>query len=142
MNLSYGAALVAICGTLSGTGWGQEAASDPWAPGELLRPAELAGAIQSGKAPIVVSVAFPILYRGKHIVHAINGGPGSKPEGIEALKNAVAKLPRDADNRDLLWLLSNAKVSQHPPRLSNPQGSRLYTRPHTQLADEFAHRLG
>jgi thiosulfate/3-mercaptopyruvate sulfurtransferase len=97
MNLSYGAALLAICGTLSCTGWGQEAASDPWAPGELLRPAELAGAIQSGKAPIVVSVAFPILYRGKHIVHAINGGPGSKPEGIEALKNAVAKLPKEAD---------------------------------------------
>ena len=54
-------------------------------------------AIQSGKAPILLSVAFPVLYRGKHIVHAINAGPTSKPEGIEALKNAVAKLPKDAD---------------------------------------------
>ncbi|MBV9772192.1 MAG: rhodanese-like domain-containing protein, partial [Bryobacterales bacterium] len=38
-----------------------------------------------------------VLYRGKHIVHAINAGPTSKPEGIEALKKAVARLPKDAD---------------------------------------------
>ena len=44
-----------------------------------------------------MSVAFPVLYKGKHIVHAINAGPASKPEGIEALKTAVAKLPKDAD---------------------------------------------
>ena len=30
-------------------------------------------------------------------MHAINAGPTSKPEGIEALKTAVAKLPKDAD---------------------------------------------
>jgi len=72
-------------------------ASDPWTSGELLQPAQLAQAIQSGKAPVVLSVAFPVLYRGKHIVHAINAGPASKPEGIEALKKAVANLPKDAD---------------------------------------------
>jgi hypothetical protein len=78
------------------TGLSQET-SDPWAPGELLQPAELAQAIQSGKAPIVLSVAFPVLYRGKHIVHAINAGPTSKPEGIEALQKAVASLSKNAD---------------------------------------------
>lgn len=72
-------------------------ASDPWTPGELLQPAELAKAIESGHAPIILSAAFPVLYRGKHIVHAINAGPTSKPEGIDALKNAVANLPKDAD---------------------------------------------
>ena len=77
--------------------WGQEAASDPWTSRELLQPAELAQVIQSGKAPIILSVAFPVLYNGKHIVHAINAGPTSKPEGIEALKTAVAKLPKNAD---------------------------------------------
>lgn len=77
--------------------WAQEAASDPWPPDQLLQPAELAKAIESGKAPIVLSVAFPVLYKGKHIVHAINAGPTSKPEGIEALKKAVADLPRDAN---------------------------------------------
>ena len=64
---------------------------------ELLQPAELAKAIASGHAPIILSAAFPVLYRGKHIVHAINAGPTSKPEGIEALKKAVADLPKDAD---------------------------------------------
>jgi thiosulfate/3-mercaptopyruvate sulfurtransferase len=71
--------------------------ANPWTPGELLQPAELAQAIQSGHAPIILSAAFPVLYRGKHILHAINAGPTSKPEGIEALKNAVANLPKDAD---------------------------------------------
>jgi thiosulfate/3-mercaptopyruvate sulfurtransferase len=89
--------LLAILALVSCACWGQEATSDPWAARELLQPAELAQAIQSGKAPILLSVAFPVLYRGKHIVHAINAGPTSKPEGIEALKTAVAKLPKDAD---------------------------------------------
>ena len=57
-----------------------------------LRP-QVAGA----KPPVVVSVAFPVLYRGKHIAHAIDAGPGSKPEGIALLKKAVAQLPKDAD---------------------------------------------
>jgi hypothetical protein len=79
-----------------GACFGQEA-SDPWAPGAVLQPADLAQVIQTGKAPIILSVAFPVLYRGKHIVHAIDAGPTSKPEGIEALKKAVADLPKNAD---------------------------------------------
>ena len=75
----------------------QEPAANPWSPDEVLQPGELAKAIESGHAPMVLSVAFPVLYRGRHIVHAINAGPTSKPEGIELLKNAVAKLPKDAE---------------------------------------------
>ncbi len=91
------AAVFSLLGMACASGWAQETAPDPWAQGEVLQPGELAKAIESGKAPIILSVAFPVLYKGKHIVHAINAGPTSKPEGIEALKKAVAKLPKDTD---------------------------------------------
>jgi len=76
--------------------FGQEV-SDPWTKTEVVEPAQLAKAVQSAKAPIVISVAFPVLYNARHIVHAINAGPGSKAEGIELLKKAVASYPKDAD---------------------------------------------
>jgi hypothetical protein len=71
--------------------------SDPWPAGSLMEPAALAKDLQSGKSPRVLCVAFPVLYNSKHIVHAAFAGPGSKPEGLEALKKAAAPLPRDAD---------------------------------------------
>ena len=74
-----------------------EETSEPWSPAEVLEPAALAQTLQSGKAPMVVSVAFPVLYRSRHILHAIDAGPTSKPEGIDALKKAVAGLAKNAD---------------------------------------------
>jgi hypothetical protein len=71
--------------------------TDPWPKTAVIEPAQLAQILESGKAPMVISVAFPVLYHAKHIVHAIDAGPGSKPEGIEALKKAVANMPKDAD---------------------------------------------
>jgi hypothetical protein len=71
--------------------------ADPWPKAVLLEPASLAQTLNAGKAPVVISVAFPNLYHANHIVHAIDAGPGSKPEGIELLKKAVANLPKDAD---------------------------------------------
>jgi rhodanese-like protein len=71
--------------------------ADPWPKTVVIEPAALADTLKSGKAPIVISVAFPNLYHARHIVHAIDAGPGSKPEGIELLKKAVADLPKDAD---------------------------------------------
>src|ERR1700722_5453044 len=97
MNRRNRSAFLTIAALACGACWGQEGTSDPWVAREVVAPAELAQAIQSGKAPVVLSGAFPVLYHGKHIVHAINAGPTSKPEGIEALKTAVAKLPKDAD---------------------------------------------
>jgi hypothetical protein len=70
--------------------------SDPWPKTSLLEPAALAKQLQSAN-PAVISVAFPVLYKSKHIVHALFAGPGSKPEGIEALKKAVEGFPKDAD---------------------------------------------
>jgi hypothetical protein len=72
-------------------------AANPWTQSEVLEPAALAALIKDGKAPTVICVAFPVLYKLKHISHASYAGPGSKPEGIEMLKAAVAKLPRNTD---------------------------------------------
>jgi hypothetical protein len=71
--------------------------SDPWPKADLLEPAVLAQAIQSANPPVFVAVPFAVLYRSKHILHAVDGGTGSKPEGIETLKKAVASLSKDAD---------------------------------------------
>jgi hypothetical protein len=71
--------------------------TDPWAKSEVMEPAVLAALIKDQKAPQILCVAFPVLYKLKHIEHASLAGPGSKPEGIEALKKAVAGLPKDTD---------------------------------------------
>jgi hypothetical protein len=70
---------------------------DPWPKSELLEPAALAQEIRSATPPHVLCVAFPVLYRARHILHAVDAGPGSKPEGLEALKKAAADLPKNAD---------------------------------------------
>lgn len=72
-------------------------ATDPWTKPEVLQPAVLADLVKGPKPPAVICVAFPVLYHLKHIAHADFAGPGSKAEGIEMLKKAVAKLPKDAD---------------------------------------------
>jgi len=71
--------------------------ADPWPKADLLEPAVLAQALHSPNPPVVLAVPFAVLYRSKHILHAIDGGTGSKPEGIETLKKAVANLSKDAD---------------------------------------------
>jgi thiosulfate/3-mercaptopyruvate sulfurtransferase len=76
-----------------------QGSADPWKPSEVLEPAALAGILQSGKSkpPVILAVAFPVLYNNKHLPHAIFAGPGSSPAGIDALKKAVADLPKDSD---------------------------------------------
>ena len=90
LKLAFPFALLAALCLSQGTG-------DPWQNSDLLEPAQLAQQIQSAKPPVIICVAFPVLYRSKHILHAVAAGPGSKPEGLDALKQAVAKLPKDAD---------------------------------------------
>lgn len=62
----------------------------------LMQPKELATQL-AGKAapPAIFHVGFNVLYRSKHIPGSIYAGPGSRPEGLDALKQAVAKLPHD-----------------------------------------------
>jgi hypothetical protein len=85
--------LIALVATLSLC----QDASDPWTKSEVLEPAALASLMKDSKSPTVLCVAFPVLYHLKHISHSSFAGPGSKPEGIEMLKKAVASLPKDTD---------------------------------------------
>jgi rhodanese-related sulfurtransferase len=76
-----------------------QGSGDPWKSSELLEPAALAASLQAGKSkpPVILAVAFPVLYNNKHLPHAIFAGPGSTPAGIDALKKAVADLSKDSD---------------------------------------------
>lgn len=62
-----------------------------------MEPSALAARLQEKDPPTVICTAFENLYKLKHISHAVYAGPGSKPEGIEMLKKAVANLPKSAD---------------------------------------------
>lgn len=70
---------------------------DPWQKSDVVEPAVLAAELHASKRPMVISVAFPVLYRNRHIAGALDANAGSKPEGIEALKKLVADAPKDAD---------------------------------------------
>jgi thiosulfate/3-mercaptopyruvate sulfurtransferase len=69
-------------------------AGDPWAPGDLAKPESVAKDIHT---PLLLHVGFDVLYRASHITGSVYAGPASKPEGIEALKKAVAGQPKDRD---------------------------------------------
>jgi thiosulfate/3-mercaptopyruvate sulfurtransferase len=65
---------------------------------DVIQPKDLAAELQAtvGK-PAVIHVGFGVLYRGRHIAGSIYAGPASTPEGLSALKAAVAGLPRDRE---------------------------------------------
>ena len=65
-------------------------ATEPWTAGDLVQPQQVA---QNTGNPLIIHVGFPVLYRSAHITGSIFAGPGSKPEGIEALRKAVAGQP-------------------------------------------------
>jgi hypothetical protein len=71
--------------------------SDPWQAIELIKPEELAKWLSAatGAKPLVICVAFPVLYPGGHIAGAKFAGPTAKPEGIQALKRVADALSRD-----------------------------------------------
>ena len=63
----------------------------------LVQPKDVAAQLAGGSKPVVLYVGPNVLYRSKHIPGAAFAGPGSKPEGIELLKNSVASLARDRE---------------------------------------------
>lgn len=68
----------------------------PIPEGSLIQPKELAGALAgpAEQRPVVLQVGFRVLYRSGHIAGSRYIGPASKPEGLQALRDAVRKLPR------------------------------------------------
>ncbi len=74
------------------------ALASEWPPGssELIRPEELAKALQSSAKPIVLNVGPRVIYVQAHIPGAEYIGPTAKPEGLEKLRARAASLPRDS----------------------------------------------
>ena len=69
-------------------------APEPWTSSQLMAPAELAAVLSNpnGKKPIVYSVGPGALIKG-----SIDMGPAHEAENLEKLKQALGKLPRNAD---------------------------------------------
>src|SRR5580700_1181778 len=70
------------------------AAGDPWKDSDVVRPEVVAKDVTT---PLILQVGFDVLYRAAHISGSVYAGPGSKPEGIDALKKAVAGQPKDRE---------------------------------------------
>jgi rhodanese-related sulfurtransferase len=62
----------------------------------LVQPKDLAAQLKD-HGPAVFQVGPNVLYRSKHIPGSVFAGPGNTPQGIELLKTAAAKLPRDRE---------------------------------------------
>jgi thiosulfate/3-mercaptopyruvate sulfurtransferase len=77
---------------------GDDLPAYPLSSSDLLEPAALAQSLNSGTATShIFCVAFPSLYRQKHILHAQYAGPGNSPEGLKSLKEAVEKVPKSSE---------------------------------------------
>ena len=63
---------------------------------ELIRPEDLAKALQSSAKPTVLNVGPRVIYLQAHIPGAEYIGPTAKPEGLEKLRARAASLPRDS----------------------------------------------
>lgn len=74
----------------------EPASADSVRSQDLIQPAELARLLKgpAGKRPVLIHVGFKSLYGEGHIPGSWYDGPASKPEGIAALKSALAPLPR------------------------------------------------
>jgi rhodanese-related sulfurtransferase len=63
-----------------------------------VEPKDLAARLQgSGAKPVLLHVGFAVMYRGKHIPQSIYAGPARNAEGLDALKKAVADVPKDRE---------------------------------------------
>lgn len=72
---------------------------ESWHEMDLIQPAQFAAQLKHVKLakPAVLYVGFGVLYRSKHIPGAVFAGPGSKQEGLEALRAAVLKRNRNEE---------------------------------------------
>lgn len=87
-------ALTACCLTFAAEP--KAATKDPWSSDALLEPKPFADLLADSThlRPIVIYVGFPSLYNGAHIRNSLLAGPGSKPEGLDQLRQVVNLVPR------------------------------------------------
>jgi thiosulfate/3-mercaptopyruvate sulfurtransferase len=64
---------------------------------DTTEPKDLAAELQKGGKPLLIHVGFGVMYRGKHIPQSIYAGPARSPEGLAALKKAVADVPKNRE---------------------------------------------
>ena len=60
----------------------------------LIQPADLAAMLKGGPKPAILQVGFKVMYDEAHIPGAVYAGPGSKDEGITALKEAAGSIDK------------------------------------------------
>lgn len=69
------------------------AASNVWAPKDLVEPATVARELkQSAKKPLLLQVGFRSLYDQGHIPGSKYCGPAFRPDGLAKLKDCVASV--------------------------------------------------
>jgi thiosulfate/3-mercaptopyruvate sulfurtransferase len=90
-------AILAVASALAMTASAQKAPSNPWTAAQVTQPSVLAATLSKGAKPVILQVGFQVLYRSKHIPGSVYAGPASSPEGLQALKNAASKLPKNAE---------------------------------------------
>lgn len=68
----------------------------PWSAPQVLNTDQLAKMLAEKSAkPEVFQVGFAVLYKSKHIPGSFYAGPGSKDEGLQNLREAVANVAKD-----------------------------------------------
>jgi thiosulfate/3-mercaptopyruvate sulfurtransferase len=92
-----GTAILAMASVLAMTARAQDGAPNPWTPTQVTQPGQLVAKLSKVPKPLILQVGFQVLYTSKHIPGSIYAGPASSPEGLQALKNAASKLPKNAD---------------------------------------------
>lgn len=72
-----------------------EGAQQPVPAAAVIEPEALARILKSnsGEKPLILQVGFRFLYNSAHITGSEYIGPGSKEEGLRALRQRVASLP-------------------------------------------------
>jgi thiosulfate/3-mercaptopyruvate sulfurtransferase len=62
-----------------------------------VQPKDFAERLAKGPQVAIIQAGFGYLYRADHIPGAIYAGPASRPAGLDLLRSAAAKLPRDRE---------------------------------------------
>ncbi len=65
--------------------------AEPWTDKDVVKTQDAAKDLNG---PLIIQVGFSALYHAAHITRSEYGGPGSKSEGLDALKKAVEGQPR------------------------------------------------
>ena len=73
--------------------------NDPWKASQVITPSQLAKELKSKKGikPVVLHIGFDFLYNQGHVPGSKYIGPATNEKGMNALKNYVKKLKKNAN---------------------------------------------